>query len=113
MSKTRVVNIRYEKCEEYIGRIKGTNQHFGNPFSHKTGTLAEIVVGSVEKAVTAYEDWLLERDWIEVEPERREWIINNLYRLEGKTLGCFCVNGDFNNPCHGFVLKKLVERVEK
>lgn len=111
MSEIKVVNIRYEKCEEYVGRVKGSDQHFGNPFSHKNGTLASVCVGSVEEAVEAYDLWLEGKKYSDIEPERRSWILNNLFRLKGRRLGCFCVSPEYpNRTCHGFVLKKLVEK---
>jgi len=73
----------------YIGRRK-RGSHFGNPFEiGKDGTREEVV----EKHLM----WLLGVDFQDVEPERRQWVIDNLIKLEGRNLLCFC------DPflCHG------------
>jgi hypothetical protein len=101
---TRVVNSKAEKYDVYIGRTRH-GMHFGNPFSHKSGTLAEVVVESREKAVAAFEAWLKGTHYISVEPERRGWILRRLSRLKGKTLGCFCAP----KACHGDVLAELAD----
>lgn len=87
----------------YIGREKGTNKHFGNPFSHKRDTLATIVLPTREDAIQAFSDWLSGKDYQEVEPEHRQWILDNLHTLKGKTLLCWCAP----LPCHGDVLLAL------
>ena len=88
---TTVVNKRYEEYDVYIGR----GSAFGNPFSHKAGTKAQVVVESREQAIEMYEQW------IRAKPE----LLNLLHALKGKRLGCYC------KPlsCHGDVLVKLIE----
>jgi hypothetical protein len=89
-----VVHCKRDPYDVYIGRPS----KWGNPFSHKEGTLAKYKVASREEAVEAY------RQWITIGDGRH--LLANLYELKGKTLGCWCV------PllCHGHVLSELVEK---
>lgn len=105
---TKVVNGKQKRYDIYIGRRKGnTIHHYGNPFTHLplTRTQASVRVESRDAAVEAYRNWLLGKDHNDVEPERREWILQNLGQLKGKTLACHC------KPlaCHGDVLVELVD----
>ena len=93
--KPRVVHCKREKFDIYIGR----GSKWGNPFSHKKGTLAEHVVGSREEAITKYEEYLL----------NNQELVNALSELKGKTLGCWCKP----KACHGDVLLKLANRTPK
>jgi len=71
----------------YIGRPS----KWGNPFSHKEGTLAEFKVESRKEAVEKYDEW------VRGQPEKIKSI---KIELKGKVLGCWC------SPklCHGHVL---------
>ena len=97
-------NLRYEEYQVYVGRSRN-GMHFGNPFSHKQDTLASVQLLTREAAVRAYEDWLLGVDYLWLEQERREWILQRLPTLKGRSLGCYC------SPlaCHADVLAKLAE----
>src|SRR5690606_18957594 len=86
----------------YIGR-KNSGMHYGNPASHKKDSLAKVIVSTVEDAVKWFEDWL-DGKYPDIEPERRKWILENLWQLEDNDLYCFCKPG----PCHGDVLVKKV-----
>lgn len=104
-----VVNLKTDKYDVYIGRRRGNpipHGHFGNPFSHKKGTLAVLELQSREECVIAYRKWLKGEDYHDVEPERRQWILNNLHLLKDKVLGCYC------KPlaCHGDVLLELINQ---
>ena len=102
---TRVVNSRTEKYDVYIGRAKH-GMHFGNPFSHKELTLAAVRVESREQAVRLFGEWIRGSDRLmNVEPERRRWILNHLSLLKDRTLGCFCKPA----ACHGDVLAALAD----
>lgn len=95
---TRVVNITKEAYQIYIGRssyIK--NQHYGNPFSHLSRGGNTIKVASRDEAVNRHKTWLKGESDLDVEQERRIWILNNLHKLKDKVLGCYC------HPlrCHG------------
>src|SRR5690348_9349173 len=67
---TRVVHNKREAFDIYIGRPS----KWGNPFSHKDGTLAEFKVATRDEAVSAY------RDWIETQPD----LLAALHELKGK-----------------------------
>ncbi len=82
----------------YIGR-KREGMHFGNPFSALPTSHAEVRVGSRDESIEAFRRWLGAHAYEEVEPERRRWIMDNMWRLKGKTLVCFC----HPKPCHGNV----------
>jgi Domain of unknown function (DUF4326) len=73
----------------YIGRPS----KWGNPFSHKAGTLAQHRVETVDDAVKAYEAWVVQQ----------AELMAALRQLRGKHLICWCAPG----PCHGNVLLKL------
>jgi hypothetical protein len=94
---TRVVNRRTERAAEtvYIGR----GSPWGNPFSHKPSSFDVVVVPTVAEAIERYREWLIDR--LYREPGLRE----ELLRLDGQVLGCYCKPG----PCHGDVLVALIE----
>lgn len=85
----RVVNRYKEPYDVYIGR----GSKWGNPFSHKDGTMARHKVETREEAVQKYEQW------IRTQPE----LMASLHELDGKVLGCYCKP----QACHGDVLVKL------
>ncbi len=88
---TRVVHCKREKYDVYIGRPS----KWGNRFSHKPSSLAEVKVASREEAVAKYEEWILEQaDLLAALPE-----------LRGKVLACWCSP----QPCHGDVLARLAD----
>lgn len=84
-----VVHCKREPFDVYIGRPSP----WGNPFSHKDGTLAKYKVDTREEAVAKY------REWIITQPK----LMARLPELKGKVLGCWC------KPlgCHGDVLAEL------
>jgi hypothetical protein len=84
---TRVVNMKYDDYDIYIGR----GSLYGNPF--KIGPDGDRV-----EVIRKY------REWVKTQPQ----IIARLKELKGKTLGCFC------KPmiCHGDVLAELADTVE-
>lgn len=87
--KAKVVHCKKEAFDVYIGR----GSKWGNPFSHKEGTLAEQVVGSRKEAIAKYEEYLLSN----------QELVDSLPELKGKILGCWCKP----KACHGDVLLKL------
>lgn len=103
-----IVHCKRAPFDQYVGRpAKPTPYHYGNPFSHKPGTLAAVKVETAEEAVQAFEDWLDGAAYQEVEPERRLWILNSLPSLAGKVLGCWCVTPEQPDaPCHGRTLAR-------
>lgn len=96
-----VVHCKHSPYDVYIGRGQGSI--FGNPFTHKEGTQAQVVVGSRAEAVQAFRDWLAGVAYQDVEPERRRAILDAIPTLKGKVLGCWCAP----LACHGDVLAEL------
>jgi len=84
----RVVHCKKEEFDVYVGR----GSKWGNPYSHKEGTLAEEVVGSRSEAIQKYEEYLLSN----------EDLMRDLPELRGKILGCWCKP----KSCHGDILIK-------
>jgi hypothetical protein len=96
-----VVHCQRAAYDVYIGRGQGSI--FGNPFTHKEGTQAAVVVGSRAEAIQAFRDWLAGTVYQEIEPERRQAILDAIPSLKGKVLGCWCAP----LACHGDVLAEL------
>ena len=88
--KTTIVNCSRDEYDVYIGRPS----KWGNPFSHKPSSLAEIKVATVFEAIDKYRDWI----------KTQQHLIDSLEELRGKRLGCWC------RPkiCHGDVLLELL-----
>ena len=70
---TRVVNLRVEPYDVYIGR----GSKWGNPFSHLRNSKAKFFVSTREESVEEYEKWVISQ------PD----IMNSLHELLGKRLG--------------------------
>jgi hypothetical protein len=90
---TRVVNMKTEPFDIYVGRPS----KWGNPYSHKPGTLAEFLVGSRKEAIEKFEDYLL----------NNKELMDSLHELKGKTLGCWC----HPKACHGDILAKWTNSI--
>lgn len=90
-----VVNRYKEEFDVYIGR----GSIWGNPFTHKEGTKAQIVVSSREAAVKAYRGWLWNQ--LRVGNITKEMLIE----LDGKRLGCYCKP----QACHGDVIVMAIK----
>lgn len=85
---TRVVNIRNEKCDVYIGR----GSRFGNPYIiGKHGNRAEVIELYRKKFIAKLFD--------------DEEFADEVCSLKGKRLGCYCAP----LPCHGDVIVELLE----
>lgn len=103
---TTVLNLHHKvdtRDPDYV--YVGRNSPYGNPFTHqKTLYPGVVYVGSREEAIVAYRLWLTD-DTVEVvgwrKPTREE-----VRRLRGKKLGCFCKP----QGCHGDVLADLAGR---
>ena len=94
--KTKVVNLKNEKYDVYIGRAgRGQDGYFGNPFIMSAGQSREA---SLEK----YRDYFYNRLKTDAEFRKR---ING---LRGKTLGCFCKP----YPCHGDVIAEYLNSLK-
>lgn len=90
----QVVHCKRERYDVYVGRPF----KWGNPFSHKQGTLAKYKVSNRQEAVEAYRKWITFGDG--------RHLLADLHELKGKTLGCWCAP----LQCHGHVLSELVEK---
>lgn len=108
-----VVNIKNAKCDIYCGRRK-LGMHYGNPFSHLSYGLAEVRVRTRDEACDAYEMWIRGEgevtdtngvvwDVSTIEPSRKMWIVNRIYDLRGKILGCYCAP----QHCHCDTLARM------
>lgn len=89
-----VVHCKKKKFDVYIGRPS----KWGNPWSHKEGTLAKYKVATRAEAIQKYRDWL--------NTENMSLAFDASRELKGKTLGCWCKP----LPCHGDVLAELADR---
>ncbi len=83
---TRVVNLRHESYDIYIGR----GSKYGNPFVIGRD-------GNREEVVRKYEEWILSQ------PET----LVSLHDLKDKVLGCYCKP----KACHGDVLASMVDEL--
>jgi len=83
---SKVVNIKNEPCDIYIGR----GSKWGNPFLIG-------IDGSREEVVNMYAEWVV----------KQEHLMNDIESLIGKRLGCFCKP----KLCHGDVLLNLLRRL--
>lgn len=92
MAKTIVVHCKRKPYDVYVGR----GSKWGNIYSHKSGTTAEIIVATREEAVEKY------REWIMTQPS----LLADLHELKGKVLGCWCGP---RQACHGKVLAELAD----
>lgn len=80
----KVVNLKNEDFEVYIGR----GSKWGNPFIIGKDGDRNVVIDK-------YREWII----------NNSKLLNDLWKLEGKTLGCFCKP----KKCHGDVLIELFE----
>jgi hypothetical protein len=88
---TKVVNVNSEPYGVYIGRPS----IWGNPYSHKEGTLAIYKTKTRKESIEKYKEYLL----------NNEELLKRLPELKGKVLGCHCKP----LPCHGDILVDLLE----
>lgn len=84
---TKVVNIKEEACDVYIGRPGP----FGNPYP---------LAGNRKRCIQLFENYFLER--VEVDEEFKQKVL----ALRGKKLGCYCKPA----PCHGDVIKQYIDQ---
>lgn len=108
-----VVNIRKHvktDADVYIGRTNRYSKKaiLGNPYSHMKGTLAEFLVPDRNSAVSAYEDWILQKiDNKDIEVLTALNEILHIHETYGfVNLVCWCAP----LSCHGDVLKKILEQ---
>jgi hypothetical protein len=98
----KVVHCRTSPYDIYIGRAPGERGKWGNPYSHKDGTLAEYKKDTRQEAIEAYREYILNG--------KGKHLLDDLNELEGKVLGCWC--GSYTNrdnlKCHGQILLELI-----
>lgn len=100
-----VVHFKKEPYDVYIGRPS----IFGNPWSHLENTQAEFKAKNRLEAVENFRDWLKGERFTEVLQNKRKIILDNLPKLKGKILGCWCGN----QLCHGDPLAQLADEVQE
>jgi len=94
--KTRVVNIRHEPYDVYIGRSgHGIDGRFGNPYKIED-------VGGRENAIQLYEEYFAGR--VKNDAEFRKDVL----ALKGRVLGCHCRPA----KCHGDIIVAYLETPE-
>jgi hypothetical protein len=93
--QTKVVHFKKSEFDIYIGRPS----KWGNPYSHKKGTLAKFFRPTRDECVEAYRQWITEGEG--------SHLLEDLTELKGKVLGCWCKP----QACHGDVLKDLVNKL--
>ena len=107
-----VVNRRIYKGSHvfYIGR----GSPLGNDYTHREGTTAKYVVASVEEAVKEFEKDLRQKIAAKDPVVCKE--LNKLYKYYKQhgelNLACYC-KWKGHEPCHGDVIKKVLEEVLK
>lgn len=100
---TKIVNIRYDKYDEYIGRAgKGQSGYFGN--SHVIG-LCKICncVHNREECIDAFKKDFDIR--IQNDPIYKTRVLG----LRNQILGCFCKEKGREVACHGDVYIEFLD----
>lgn len=95
--------------------------HFGNPFATRDARGVRKVVPTIKDAAVAYEQWLRGEEYQDVEPERRQWILNQIEsgNLDSRDLIYYTdkVPDDsygrdtydyYEAPNHAHILQKLI-----
>lgn len=97
-NKTYVVHAKNYNHDVYIGRPS----KWGNPYSHKEGTLAKYKVLTRQEAISGYVNHLIETG-----------LMNEIKELKGKILGCWCCKTPSDGleksfVCHGQVIARIL-----
>ena len=93
--KTKVVNIKKNNYDIYIGRTgKGKDGYYGNPFKLQKGEKR----GST---LNKYKDYFFNKLRNDIEFKKR------ILSLRNKTLGCFCKPND----CHGDIIANYLNNL--
>ena len=95
----KVVHFKKEPYDIYIGLLP--NGGF-NKWAYPRELREKFGKDTPRKVIVdAYEEYLLSN----------EYLMNSLYELRDKTLGCWCKNeGGGGKSCHGDILVKWVKR---
>lgn len=107
------------KYAESIGgifslRVRNSKYHFGNPFSSDSQLVDKdslIKTNSTKESVVRFINWLLEFDDLNVEVERRKWILQQLKsdNLKNKPIIYYKELGE---PSHANALDHLINNWE-
>ena len=92
---TRRVCLKTSKYDVYMGRPG----KWGNPFSHKEGTLAEFKVSNRKESIEKHKEWFLKNKELQ----------KDLHELKGKIVGCFC---NLNQACHSDIIVECVNMLD-
>ncbi len=95
--KCKVVHVKKSNYDVYCAR-PGI---WGNPYSHKEGTLAKFKVETINEAIEKFREYLL----------NNKELMDKLPELKGKTLGCWCVDENGKGKCHAKVIAELVNNL--
>lgn len=95
--EVKVVHWKEKPYDIFIGRPS----KWSNPFSSKPGTSAQFKVKDREEALKKYFEWITKGSG--------RYLLEHLYELENKTLGCWCKSEKNPKKCHGDILKQLCE----
>lgn len=102
MNATRVVNLRREPFDVYIGRAgHGQDGYFGNPIPVDFKRMKEP--GYAEEMLGRYRAHFIQR--VERDADFRARVLE----LRGKVLGCFCKDTRGEGPCHGDIIAAWVD----
>jgi len=99
---SEIINIRKNKGKEkfvYIGRVANSRCYFGNPFVMGRD-------GSRDQVCDKHIAWLDGTDFKDFRQKQRKWVLENLWRLKGENLGCFCAP----KRCHGLYLMEIANQ---
>lgn len=95
--KTKVVHCNKESYDVLIDRTT----IWGNPFQiGKDGSRSDVI--------QKFRQWLNGDDYKTFKQKERQLIIDNIYKLTGCVLGCWCKP----RACHGDVYKEILEEIE-
>lgn len=101
VAATRVVNLRHEEYDIYIGRAgKGFDGYFGNPV--RVGRVCQfcgLLHADAQSTLPCFESYMRQRMLAD------RGYFEAVRKLAGLRLGCFCKPG----PCHGDVLASAAE----
>lgn len=103
---TRVVNIRTDPYDVYIGRPgRGLNGIFGNPYP-----VGEICTRCIKLHESRESTLPCFREYFEERIANDRAFRLQVLRLRDRTLGCFCRP---NHACHGDIIAEWVEENSK
>ena len=100
MKETKVVNLKKELYDIYIGRTQHI-YHYGNPFKIGPDGTRTVVIKK-------FDLWLRGVAYKDTEPKRLKWILKTIESLRGKKLGCYCKP----EACHGDIYIKILNGTE-